>query len=73
MGTQWSCGCPAAVLFAAADPKINRPYNPDVPLAVISGPPDAPDYEDPSAWAAAHNMDGISIEAVLAGWRSLGR
>lgn len=65
------CGCPVAVLFAAADPRRIRPYHPAVSVAVVHGPADAPDHDDPQEWAAAHSMDGISIDAVLASWRSL--
>jgi heptosyltransferase-2/heptosyltransferase-3 len=68
-----ACGCPVAVLFAAADPRRIRPYHPSVPLAVISGPADAPEPDDPAGWVAAHSMAAISVESVLAGWRSLRR
>jgi len=66
------CGCPVTVLFAAADPRRIRPYNPAVPVSVVYGPPGALDHDDPAAWTVAHSMDGISIEAVLTAWRSMG-
>lgn len=65
------CGCPVAVLFAAADPRRIRPYHSAVPVSVVYGPADAIDHDDPQEWAAAHSMDGISIDVVLTAWRSL--
>ena len=68
-----ACGCPVAVLFAAADPRRIRPYHPTVPVAVIHGPPGAAEPDEPTAWSAAHTMDGIAVDAVLAAWRTLRR
>lgn len=66
-----ACGCPVAVLFAAADPRCIRPYHPTVPIAVIASPAAGPEPDDAQAWAAAHSMDGITVDAVLAAWRTL--
>lgn len=68
-----ACGCPVAVLFAAADPRRIRPFHQTVAVAVVHGPAAAPEPDDGAAWVAAHSMAGISVEAVLAAWRSLRR
>lgn len=65
-----ACGCPVTVLFAAADPRRIRPFHHAVPIAVVSGPPGAPEPEGMAAWIAAHHMDGISVDAVLAAWHA---
>jgi len=66
-----ACGCPVAVLFAAADPRRIRPFHSHVPVAVVHSPSPQPEPDEPKAWSAAHSMDGITADAVLAAWRTL--
>jgi len=63
--------CPVTVLFAAADPRQIRPFTRRSGVEVVYGPPGAPDPDETKAWIAAHRMEGITPDMVLAGWRRL--
>ncbi len=64
-------GCPLAVLFGATDPRANRPVGRGQPVAVVTGPPGAPELDGEAGWRAHHDMAGIAPEAVIAAWAGL--
>ena len=63
-------GCPLVVLFGQTDPRVNGPISAGSPVAVVTGPPDAPVLDGESGWAAHHRMDAITAEAVMLAWRA---
>ena len=66
-------GCPLVVLFGQTDPRTNRPVAARSPVTVVTGPPGAPALDGEPGWRAHHHMTGISPEAVIDAWRSLGQ
>jgi heptosyltransferase-2/heptosyltransferase-3 len=64
-------GCPLTVLFGATDPRINGPVPTTAPVAIVTGPEDAPVLDGEAAWAAHHHMEAIGADAVLAAWRGM--
>ncbi len=63
-------GCPVTTLFGKTDPHRNRPVG-RAAVTVVAGPPDAPPTDSPEGWAAVHDMDFITPEAVIAAWAAM--
>jgi ADP-heptose:LPS heptosyltransferase len=64
-------GCPLVVLFGSTDPRINGPISTTAPVAIVSGPNDAPIIDGEAGWAAHHSMAALTAEAVITAWKDL--
>ena len=64
-------GCALTVLFGATDARLFRPRSARSPVEIVSVV--AMDAVAPGkeAWKAANSMDGITVDAAVAGWQRM--